>query len=873
MRNRLVITLVLGALLAVLAAGAVGAQQSSVSVDLPGGTTVDSGEALPACSNLDDDDGDGLVDMNDPGCSNPLDADEADSTPPTTTTTSTTTTTTTPPTTTTDETTDDVPPRDDPADLPGGDPFKGDGKGKGKDKGGRSFSGQVEDGGKGGSAGGSDKPDDANVIPTPEIRRPDGAPTNSNPTVTIGSSGAAPIGVPNFVIQQFSIPPFLLPIYQACGTQYGVPWEVLASINRIETAFGTNLNVSTAGALGWMQFMPATWEMYGVDANSDGRKDPYNPVDAICAAARYLKAAGAQDDLYRAIFAYNHADWYVDEVLLYAKQYGHLPSGLVDSLTGLTEGAHFPVAAKSRYADDISERAAIKRAAPTPDAAGNAADVISDSPTRRGIDIYSKEGAPVVAVNDGVITKVGQNKELGRYVVLRDAYGNEYTYAGLGKIAKAIPVPKQHDLSAKDFNLITPGKGDDKPKVSASRTTRAQTIHNEAESSGGTGGKGGSKSGSGKGGSGRGDAKQPAAGRSRSEPAPAADSTETATTNTENSRDRLFALPRRKQNGGNGRAGGGDLGMQVDDLLGRGMPGYETFKSYFSGVLRFDSKTMDTAPLRKGSKVVGGTIIGEVGQTDPAVAAHLNFAITPAGRGSHTIDPKPILDGWKLLEATAIYRAAGKNPFDDQASVGQVLLASKSQLQRQVLADPRLEIYSCGRQDVATGQIDRRVLAVLEYLVARGYRLTITSLKCGHSIMTTSGNISAHSTGDAVDIAMVNGIPIYGNQGRGSITEAVINDLLQLQGSMEPAQIISLMNMGGPTFSMPDHDDHIHVGYTPDGTDNGGEPISGLLKPKQWDKLLDRISKLDQPTVPVKPSKFSLPAQKGDKAGNAPIGE
>ena len=139
---------------------------------------------------------------------------------------------------------------------------------------------------------------------------------------------------------------------------------MLASINRIETAFGTNLNVSSAGALGWMQFIPSSWEAYGVDANNDGRKDPYNPVDAICAAANYLDAAGAQEDLYRAIFAYNHADWYVDEVLLYARQYGKIPDDLVGSLTGLTEGAHFPVAAKSRYADDISEREALARATP-----------------------------------------------------------------------------------------------------------------------------------------------------------------------------------------------------------------------------------------------------------------------------------------------------------------------------------------------------------------------------------------------------------------------------------------------------------------------------------------------------------------------------
>ena len=60
--------------------------------------------------------------------------------------------------------------------------------------------------------------------------------------------------------------------------------------------------------------MPSTWDMYGVDGNRDGLKDPYNPVDAIFAAARYLKAAGAEQDLRGAIFAYNHADWYVDSV-------------------------------------------------------------------------------------------------------------------------------------------------------------------------------------------------------------------------------------------------------------------------------------------------------------------------------------------------------------------------------------------------------------------------------------------------------------------------------------------------------------------------------------------------------------------------------
>ncbi len=114
------------------------------------------------------------------------------------------------------------------------------------------------------------------------------------------------------------VPPVLIPMYQRAAAAYGLGPQgpaVLAGINEIETAFGTNLNVSSAGALGWMQFMPATWEAYGVDANGDGVADPYNPEDAIYAAASYLSASGMPADTYGAIFAYNHADWYVAEVL------------------------------------------------------------------------------------------------------------------------------------------------------------------------------------------------------------------------------------------------------------------------------------------------------------------------------------------------------------------------------------------------------------------------------------------------------------------------------------------------------------------------------------------------------------------------------
>src|SRR5204862_7790855 len=223
------------------------------------------------------------------------------------------------------------------------------------------------------------------------VQRPNGVPTPANPNFSLATPGAAPIGVPNFFIDKFRIPPFLLPIYQAAGIQYGIRWEILAGINEIETDYGRNLNVSSAGALGWMQFMPATWRTYGVDANQDGKRDPYNPVDAIFAAARYLKAAGGDKDIRRAVFAYNHAGWYVDSVMLRARLIAGYPPDFVGSLTGLTEG-RFPIAARARYADDPQEQLAAARSKQSKNKA--ATRLVTDTAGRTGLDIFSAAGAP-----------------------------------------------------------------------------------------------------------------------------------------------------------------------------------------------------------------------------------------------------------------------------------------------------------------------------------------------------------------------------------------------------------------------------------------------------------------------------------------------
>jgi hypothetical protein len=664
-----------------------------------------------------------------------------------------------------------------------------------------------------------------------KLRNADGTPVPTNPGFIDALPGPTTAhGVPNFIIRKFRVPPFLLSIYQAAGIEYGIRWEVLAAINEIETDYGRNLNVSSAGAVGWMQFMPSTWKVYGTDANKDKRKDPYNPVDAIFAAARYLKAAGYQDDVRRAIFAYNHADWYVDSVLLRARLIAGVPADLIGSLTGLTEG-RFPVYARARYADDLAEAEMLKQVKQ----GENAANVIESADSRRSIDIYARSGAPVVAVNDGVIKEIGNNDKLGHYVTLQDVYGNRYTYAHLGSVSQQYPVPKRDATDpSRDARALKANGDQQDPKP----LTPASAGRQVADSSAGS-------------------APQETPSSQASVPI----------------KQRLFAHPDME---GARQAGGLD---QLLDRKARKTGSYETYRNYFSRPFGVNPNKVTLRRLRKGSRVIGGTIIGRIGRTVANRAPHLDFSIRPAGRGAPRIDPKPILDGWKLLEATAIYRASGRNVLHgdnvDGMSIGQILLLPKPQLERRVLADDRVEIYGCGRENIRSGQIDRRVLATLEYLAESGLRPTVTSLKCGHGFFTSSGNVSEHSSGNAVDIAKVNGIPILGHQEPGGITEQTVRRLMQLQGTMAPHQIISLFEVGGATMAMADHADHIHVGFQPLFGANRklGKQALAVLKPGQWSDLISRLRELDNPVVPTKPSKYALPAGKHRPASDAHTGE
>jgi hypothetical protein len=153
------------------------------------------------------------------------------------------------------------------------------------------------------------------------------------------------------------------------------------------------------------------------------------------------------------------------------------------------------------------------------------------------------------------------------------------------------------------------------------------------------------------------------------------------------------------------------------------------------------------------------------------------------------------------------YRAVGL------ASLVRGLLSQKADLQDRVLHDSRLHIYAGGRADVAAGRVDVRVLSLMLYL-AQAYReITVSCLVSGHRLYARPGVVSAHVYGRAVDIAAVHNVSITGHQQPGGITEQAVRSILMLPGGMLPAQVISLMGLGGPSFPLANHYDHIHVGY------------------------------------------------------------
>jgi cell wall-associated NlpC family hydrolase len=127
------------------------------------------------------------------------------------------------------------------------------------------------------------------------------------------------------------IPPDYLLLYQEAGLGFDVPWPVLAGIGKVECDHGRNPDPAcwkrgasnAAGAGGPMQFLASTWQQYGLSASGSGTPDRWNPADAIVSAANFLKQNGAPDNIEQAVFAYNHSQAYVQQVLAWANLYAN----------------------------------------------------------------------------------------------------------------------------------------------------------------------------------------------------------------------------------------------------------------------------------------------------------------------------------------------------------------------------------------------------------------------------------------------------------------------------------------------------------------------------------------------------------------------
>ena len=656
----------------------------------------------------------------------------------------------------------------------------------------------------------------------------------------------------------YQVPPFLLPIYQAAAVQYGIPWEVLAAINEVETDYGNDLSVSTAGAIGWMQFMPQTWLQYGVDALDAGYADPYNPVDAIFAAGRYLAAAGASKNLRSAIFSYNHSEAYVESVLLRARLLASYPPSVIATLTGLVEGAPPMSGAKvvqssvdpSAFPAGPSTATANATQVPTPSQAAHAATAgaKSHAPTHSAstpknklpapnqfVELEAATNAPVVAVQNGRVIALGHSSKLGNYIALEDVYGDVFTYAGLGSVATRYRISATNTgaLAATAITAASQTAAGPTPSEPASAGSQPpQTLK----------------------------AKTSAATKPNAASAPVSEEESAAGSST--GKVLMFAHP---SNNPDARAVAARLG------------GHST--RYPKG----------WAALRVGAVVSQGVTLGSASAPAGSHNGLLRFAIRPAG-DSNPVDPRPVLANWDQLQHALHPQGAKGNSGLVGATASDVFLLSQSELERAVLADPGIELPTCARHEVAGGHVDGRVLSLLLFLSRSGLKPTVSAVRCASPTAAAAASArSALEKGEGVDVSKINGVAIAEHQGAGTITDLTIRSLLTLQGRFAPHSIISLMRYpGAPTTqARPDHADYIGIGFLPVHPTLPGQGASaaaahsagpgatapspfavslGLgaagntsgLSSAQWNQLLSRIGSLPQPKVSTKPSSTAI---------------
>ncbi len=228
--------------------------------------------------------------------------------------------------------------------------------------------------------------------------------------VITGAASAASSPSSPSAVALADMPGDLLPIYQAAAERCGMPWAVVAAVGKVEsdhgrsTAQGVQSGANFAGASGPMQFLAPTWAAYGVDGNGDGIANVYDPVDAIHGVANYLCATGAGDParLRKAIWHYNHAEWYVNKVLAQAAEYEAAAASIVAGdytvpLAASTPGLNLPAMARPHH----------------------------DYPAW---DFSTPTGTPILAAAGGLVAATTSDGSCGNGVIIDGADGHRYSY-------------------------------------------------------------------------------------------------------------------------------------------------------------------------------------------------------------------------------------------------------------------------------------------------------------------------------------------------------------------------------------------------------------------------------------------------------------
>jgi hypothetical protein len=496
------------------------------------------------------------------------------------------------------------------------------------------------------------------------------------------------------------------------------------------------------------------------------------------------------------------------------------PSALVDSVTELAEG-DFPIqlryhasygpASSSRSAGAANGSPAKTGAAgiaPAPAAVGAATAASQRTP---GEKIFASSDAAVVAAQDGTVIAIGRSRGLGRYVVLRNAFGDRFTYGNLASVSAWYPTPKPPRRSAALLSAAAPAALAPGPHPTAPASAGAQSSRTELS----------------------GKLFRGALTSTTSSPAPA------PVVPTINLRSRPSAVTLFTPLVVLERATRATLTRAArHSLLAR----------YFTGAFGLHPSQLELRRMTVGSHVLAGTILGRLARTKGAHRAHLIFELRPAGRGEAPVDPRPFLDAWSQLETLELHRDSFNSPFYGPnlhaTSVGTVLVSSQVDIERIVLQDTHVTLPACERAAIVAGNVDRRVLAALEVLVIHGISPTVNGSWCA-SGAHRQASPAILKTGDAIALSALAGRP------SGPLASVAIKALDALHGASRPR--LSERTVPG----------QLVISYPPTQSARALAAAASYtagyaLSAARWAQLDTRLQQIAEPRVPTAVSAEAL---------------